>query len=402
MRQGLRAVAFWVLLVGAGVPALAGPCAVCGKPILFGTIYLMPDKEEDRQKEVCETCHLLNHQCSLCRLPVTAEATALPDGRYLCPRDAQSAVLEADRAKELCTDAKGEMDLLFSQFLTLPDTNVTLTIEDQVQMDELRQAPGFERQCPSLLGYTRSRIVKEGQWKHSIGILGARLAAALKGVCAHEYAHAWLKENLAPDRVIDRDTIEGFCELLAYKLCESLNLTRELQSIRRNGYSRGQIDLFIEAEQSYGLPTIVEWMKHGVDERLNRDDLDRIRRTQEKEARPARPTVLEIPPAPAPTPVPEILTLVGISGTRSNRLALINDRAFAELETGRVRVGGSNVAIQCLQIRAGSALIQVVGSDLPQELRLKVPPADGTPSRSPAGSPSQEQEPNGEHSPIRD
>jgi hypothetical protein len=326
-----------------------------------------------QQRELCGVCEQLKDHCSLCLLPVTSTATSLPDGRFLCPRDARIVVLEADRAKEVCAEARTELERLLVRFLTLPETNVTLTIEDQVHMDEELQAPGFERQCPYLVGYTRSRVVNEGRWKHSIGILGARPAESLMAVCAHEYAHTWLKENVPVQRETDRDAIEGFCELVAYRLSAQLDHEREMKAIRRNAYSRGQIDLFLEVEETYGFNTILEWMKFGEDERLNKDDLDRIRRVEIKPPANARPAPLGPPPPPALTPVPDVLTLIGISGTRSNRLALINDRAFREKETGRVRVGLSNVTLECLEIRGESVLIRVADADTPRELRLKTP-----------------------------
>ena len=74
----------------------------------------------------------------------------------------------------------------------------------------------------------------------------------------------------------------------------------------------------------------------------------------------------------APTPVPDTLTLIGISGTGSRRLALINDRAFGANESGKVRVGKTNVLVHCLEIRDGSVMIEVDGSQEKQELSLKV------------------------------
>ena len=47
----------------------------------------------------------------------------------------------------------------------------------------------------------------------------------LLAVSAHEYTHAWMAENVKPNRVagMDRDTLEAFCELVAYKYMASRN-----------------------------------------------------------------------------------------------------------------------------------------------------------------------------------
>ena len=78
-----------------------------------------------------------------------------------------------------------------------------------------------------------------------------------------------------------------------------------------------------------------------------------------------------LPNTIALTPVPDTLTLIGISGAGIGRLALINDRAFCVKESGKVRVGKTNVVIRCLEIRDGSVLIEVAGSQEKQELSIK-------------------------------
>ena len=141
----------------------------------------------------------------------------------------------------------------------------------------------------------------------------------------------------------------------------------------RYEYRNKGIDLFIEAEKTYGLYTVLQWLKFGMDERLNEEDLDRIRKVDWKRAQPAaaRATAPEPPPTVGPTPVPDTLTLVGISGSGSRRLALINDRAFAANESGRVRVARTNASVHCLEIRSNSVLIELEGAPEKQELFLK-------------------------------
>lgn len=73
--------------------------------------------------------------------------------------------------------------------------------------------PGSNRQCPSVFGYVKSRIVEDEKWEHPISIWNAVPKARLTATCAHELTQCWLKENLSPDRDPDRDAIEGFCEL---------------------------------------------------------------------------------------------------------------------------------------------------------------------------------------------
>jgi hypothetical protein len=359
------------VILGATHPCVADPnvCASCGHYI-NETVYLLLDRIEGEKKGICETCALLRRRCSLCQLPVKENYTALHDGRFLCARDAKIAILDVEEAKRIWADANLEMDRVFSRSMALPGTNIVFALVDQVHMDQIFQSPGFERQCPFLIGCTRSRLLGGGRWKHAVDVLSAMPKAVLTAVCAHERAHTWMAENVDPARELDRDAIEGFCEMIAYKLMEYLGDTKEMASIRNNGYSRGQIDYFVDAESTYGMYVILEWIKHGVDGRLL-DDLDRIRKVTEKNPAATLQQAQALPNTIALTPVPDTLTLIGISGAGIGRLALINDRAFCVKESGKVRVGKTNVHIRCLEIRDGSVLIEVTGSQEKQELSIK-------------------------------
>ena len=65
------------------------------------------------------------------------------------------------------------------------------------------------------------------------------------------------------------------------------------------------------------------------------------------------------------------IRLKGISGTKDQRLALLNYKTFAQGETGDLRVGGTNVKITCREIHDGSVLIEVSGVSELRELKLR-------------------------------
>ena len=196
-------------------------------------------------------------------------------------------------------------------------------------------------------------------------------------VCAHELTHTWLGENLKPERkaAIDPTALEGFCELVAYKYMESRQESFEMEVIRSNDYTKGQITVMLEAERIFGFNAVVDWMKAGEDAKLESSDLDRIRSVKANLIT-TRPTGsssagLVVVPAPPPTPVPETLVLKGISGTPQRRFALINDRTFEPMERGRVRFGHTNIWVRCLEIRDHSVIIQAEGSNERKELVLR-------------------------------
>ncbi len=128
----------WIVLLMAGfcfgpLSARGDLCAICGKPI-SGTIYLATDKVTGEQKEVCSDCLKLP-RCAICGLPVK-DGMQLPDGRFLCTRDARTAVLKADDAERICAQVKDDLDRLFSRFTAFPE-KVDVSVIDRIDVDSM-------------------------------------------------------------------------------------------------------------------------------------------------------------------------------------------------------------------------------------------------------------------------
>jgi len=206
---------------------------------------------------------------------------------------------------------------------------------------------------------------------HQISLMSGLPRAELKSVCAHELSHAWVFENVpgARKKTLSRDAHEAFCELVAYKLMSADEDEEQKAHIRRNRYTRGQIDLFIEADERYGFNDIVDWMKYGVDSALHGDDLNRVRNVEVPAAKPQKPKTSRIYAA-RPPETPDALVLKGITWNQNRPLAVINDRTFAPKEMGGVRLGQTNAVIRCLSIDKTSVRIQFVSSGEERELKL--------------------------------
>ena len=210
---------------------------------------------------------------------------------------------------------------------------------------------------------------------YHISLLSYMRKSRLMAVCAHEYTHTWINENVGHDRkaLLNRNSLEGFCELVAYKYMESRQETGEMQNIQKNNYTRGQIKVLIEANRKYGFDAVMEWIKSGEDNKLELDNLDRVRvlRDGAPSGTPSVvPALLYVPPA-APSPVPNTLKLKGISGVPQHRFALINNITFEAGERRKVRVGGTNVTVECLEIRDKSVVVQVGKSNEREDLFLQ-------------------------------
>lgn len=349
---------------------VSNKCSICGNEIGEVT-YIVVDKVTEEKKHICIDCSKLPHDCFICSLPVKIDFTELPDGRVLCARDAKNAVLDDDEAKKICEDVKEELDRLFSRFITFPGTNIETSVVDRVNLQALFKVPGNDYECPNILGYTHSRT-NVSRIVHQVSLMSGLPRPELKSVCAHELSHAWVFENVpgARKRTLSRDAHEGFCELVAYKLMSSEEDEEQKAHIRRNRYTRGQIDLFIQAEDRYGFNDIVDWMKYGVDSALHGDDLNRVRNVEIPSVKPKKSAIPSPIYARAPTPPSNSLVLKGITWNQSRPLAVINDRTFAPKETGGIRLGQTNTVIRCLSIDKTSVRIQFVASGEEQELKL--------------------------------
>jgi hypothetical protein len=168
---------------------------------------------------------------------------------------------------------------------------------------------------------------------------------------------------------LGRDAEEGFCELVAYLLMDSQGEEGQKKFILQNRYTRGQIDVFIEADKRYGFDQILDWMKYGVDAQLEAGHVDKLRDVQMSAAKSGTGSSVAYSRTIQPAPAPAILKLDGVLwGSRP--VAIINGCTFLANDLSAVKVGGTNLMIRCLGIQKTSVRIQNVNSGKEQELRL--------------------------------
>ena len=234
------------------------------------------------------------------------------------------------------------------------------------ELNRLRQSFPSLHGANTLLGLTRTRVNARKEFQHDIHLIDGLNRAELAAVSAHEFTHTWLHENIPADRKLERDTIEGFCELVAYKLMTQRREATQQRIILGNAYTRGQVNAFVQAESANHFHHIIQWLKTGVDESLVETNGSRVHLVNGE----TLPSFTWPPPASLPTTVPASLKLKGISGTAAHRFALINDATLVKNEETRIRVGLSNVIVRCLDIKPQSVVIQIKGKSTPTELFL--------------------------------
>ena len=176
--------------------------------------------------------------------------------------------------RQICGQVKDDLDRLFSRFTSFP-TNVDVTVIDRIDVDSMFNTEGNGFESPDLLGCIRPETVND-ETRYKMSLMTGLPLAQLKETCAHEYSHAWVGENVPKERRarLGRDAEEGFCELVGYLLMDSQNEEVEKKRVLQNHYTRGQIDLFIEAEKRYGFDQVLDWMKYGVAAQLEAGHVD--------------------------------------------------------------------------------------------------------------------------------
>lgn len=373
------ALCFWLVILCTGLvrSATAGEaptrCEICQEPFV-DNIYVVDDPIRQVKKHICLACSKSKVICSACGLAANPRTLRkLSDGRILCELDVNGAVLSEFEAREIFQEVKRDVQRMLAHWAPLPDTNITAYLVDRNDfIKEYRRKPSMD-DPDRLLGLTRSDSDDGTNYDHRVYLLSGVLKPQFMATCAHEYTHTWLNEHSDKTRTLHKDTGEGFCELMAWKYVAAKDDRAELNRILDNTYTRGQVEALIAAEQRYQFYRVIDWIHRGVDSWLDNDKLERLLVLKEAAAEEL-PAVLWAQPAVL-TRVPDTLVLRGVSGTGARRLAFVNDQTLEKNEQARVRVGGSNVLVRCLEIRERSVVLRLDGRSEPLELFL--PRANG-------------------------
>jgi hypothetical protein len=259
---------------------------------------------------------------------------------------------------------------MLSRLGSLPNHNITLHLEAKARLDKTGNNLISAHDDRLLMGLTRMRSNEDGKFEHDVYLLYGLTRERLRVVAAHEYAHTWLHENVR--RKLNAESIEGFCDWLAYKLIADKE-PYETKVLLESDYSRGQLQAFIAAEKEHGFYHVMQWVKHGLDPEVDAESLERILVLRERAPADSGSVVTSTPfefSPPAPRAAPTNLVLKGLAGPKSRRFAMINDGTFQLNEQGKVRLGDSNVVVRCLQILDDTVVVQVAGEAETRTLRL--------------------------------
>lgn len=339
---------------------------MCGEKFGTGaTVFGVAKRGLEEKVYLCGNCAKLETACYICGIPVKNRMTQLADGRLLCFDDTKLAVLTQEDAENLFEDVRRDAQSLLGAHGTLPHRNIRLVLEAKARLDKSGSDLISAHDDRLLMGLTRTTSTEGGGFEHSIFLLHGLTRERMMVVAAHEYAHAWLHENV--QRQLSPDAVEGFCDWIAYKIISTRAHPFETKTLLDSDYSKGQLQAFMSADDRYGLYRVLQWTKVGADPEIDPARLERVLQLHQKDGA-SEVVSLHLPVAPRIGPTN--LVLKGLSGSKTRRFALINDATFALHEQGKVLVGTSNVVLRCLEIRENAVTIQVSGENAPRTLVL--------------------------------
>jgi hypothetical protein len=350
----LAALIFCAVAFAAFPSAAEGiTCSVCDKGPLSGKIYTF-----QKTNYICQECATIETRCAICGTPVKLGFYKTTDGRYICRRDLPNAVVTQEEAQRLFEETRRQLRELFNGFLELKNPNVEVRLFD---VDYWNSAGGdADATALHKTGFSASRPVGDS-FVHNVILLSGKLKSDVAAACAHEYTHLWINENRPKARKIEQDTIEGVCELIAFKLASFQKDSALMQHIQKNPYTKGRILELLDLEPLIGLPAILDWIKLGTTETISRESYGFAAKSPAEQA----PTMPRYAVA-----IPDRLVLGGIMKSGGKRTAMINRQRFETGEENNVRVGNKTVTVHCLEIQLNAVVITVDNS--PERITLKL------------------------------
>jgi hypothetical protein len=236
---------------------------------------------------------------------------------------------------------------------------VTVNLFDVDYWSENGHSDGLHK-----FGFSSTRRSEKGVCTHEVVMLSGRLRTELSATAAHEYMHLWINENCPASHKIQSDTLEGICELIAYKLMDSQGQTNQMEQILANPYTHGEIKKLVALEQERGMASILKWVKEGTTATLDTDSITQ-RAAVMVAARSAPMAVTNVPVL-----LPQSLRLGGLMLNGLDRHAIICGITFTNGETKAVPLRNRAVQVNCLEILSDAVILKVAGLSDPILLKI--------------------------------
>lgn len=344
-------------------PAKPLTCVVCAKPIV-GNFFV--HKTNSKTNNLCAECERIELRCTVCGLPAREGYGKTPDGRVICSRDLPNVVMTEAEGVRLFAQTRSELGALGEGALTLRNADVLVKMFDV----DYWNAKGDASAGLHKLGFSSSRNGGAGTLIHNVLLLSGQSRDQTMSVCAHEFGHLWLNENLPAGRQLEANSREALCELLAHKLAQGRKDTNEMTRLKNNAYTKGVILDALEFEARAGMPGVVAWVRTGKDAALPAATGEKIASTATGTAPtsppPAAPAVaIELRPTPPPATKLELRSLLR---TSRRTVAVINGERFEAGSELSMLIDGKRHNVRMVSVEENGVVVTVDGAK--QTLRL--------------------------------
>ena len=294
---------------------------------------------------ICDTCRQINVRCSLCGLPVKDQGVRTSDGRTICPREAATVIMDEDGARELFQSAREAAVDVADNFFALKNPSVNVRITDVFDAHSKDKLHTLAISKSTRAG---SEVV------HYVSINTGRLKSEAFYSCVHEYTHLWINENIEGHN-IEPSTIEGLCELMAYKVAEARGDVAAQKEILANPYTKGRVNQLVQYASEEDLAVIFAWVKNGTSPTLT----EGLATATQARLKPADvPLDVQVARAQLARPHPQIETLSingTIHGAKGTLILLNGGLILGKGEAGVVKLNGQSLKIRCVDIQADIA-----------------------------------------------
>ena len=338
-------------------------CMACDKTPLTGRYW------KSELGAICDACHKLERRCWICAHPAAKDFIKTPDGRYICRREAKSAIISKQAVHQTFQRTRNAVKRMTRGYMTLKSPEINVEVFSQPVWDPDGTKSALHRQ-----GLATTRQVGK-TFHHNVMLINGLVNTNLIGVSAHEFTHLWINENRGKHKIAPL-TNEAICEMVAYKLAETYRHQNYMKVIRENTYTKGRSNELLPLVKRYGLKALLRWVIEGSGPTPSAQDLARLR-----SSRPASTAAAQQPTTAKPSPLhqarrsmpakPDSLELKGVIGSPGKYTALISGVMFREGEARSIKLKDKTVKARCEKITRTTAVLKLEGADAPIELRLK-------------------------------
>ncbi|MDO5296610.1 MAG: hypothetical protein Q4F00_08265 [bacterium] len=197
-------------------------------------------------------------RCAECNCPV--DDPELPEGGYACAKHRPLAICSSDEAYEVWAEVEDAYTRVFGPEFVL----------DTVPRIHLMTLPELqEKGCTNsnwIKAFSRTHV-EGGHFVHDIYVLKGMSHYYLLEQLAHEGAHCWHYEYQPYVLSCQPAFKEGFCEWVAFKILDDLDLDKQRERQLNNAdidYSRGLRD-FLRLEEKVGsAEAVLEYVRNNT------------------------------------------------------------------------------------------------------------------------------------------